>query len=133
MSQPVQFIYGLFGKDNACLYVGRTKNPKSRERYHRVSKTTNGIPFTLKLIKKVSVSNESSEEKKTIRLFKDAGQARFNSSSRLDTPMKTVYISEALHARLKIMANEQGENLSTLAEKMLNHQITDNKLNGKKP
>lgn len=113
-------IYGLFCHNGECLYVGRTVNPKVRERTHRSSDTTKGIPFKFKIISKCNLENCYAEESKAIKNYKEKGEARLNLNGFVGRRnLATIDINPALLKRLKIAAFESGVTLGFFTETAL--------------
>lgn len=81
MSAKYKYVYGLFSEvGGECLYVGCTSDPRSRYSGHMTNKTTGKERFVFTILKKVRARYGAREEARTIKRFRDLGQARFNRS-----------------------------------------------------
>lgn len=72
-------VYGLFDCAGRCLYVGRTRNPQSRQFAH-VSQNTVGQKFTFSILRRVEYTKASAAERRWILRFQKIGEAQFNKS-----------------------------------------------------
>lgn len=115
-------IYGLFDLSSGeCLYVGKTRNPWSRERCHKAKGLLTPSRI-FKTLRWVGVKRANDHERAAILDFKSKGQAVFNKN----IPEPSLCGSDfEIGFRLKSIREQKGVKQNFIANKL---GITNNYL-----
>jgi len=133
MKLGYKYIYGLFSASgNECLYVGCTNDPATRYLNHLRNKTTGKEPFVFTILFRTPAKYGARDEARTIKKYKDMGQAKFNVSLCSCSLNRTIDESEAIkmlqeikHGGVVIATDSDARALTMAAGVMRRLEIKD--------